>query len=387
MIESDTTPRPHGGKLVDRILSSHAIKRMMTEQDIQQVVVREESLIDAANIARGIFSPLEGFLDRNHLTSVLDDKRLLNDTPWTIPILLDVSEGKIGNLEEGDECLLTDLGLTRQARLHIEEIFKYDKNEIAEKVYGTTDPSHPGVWNTLNLGDIFLGGKVDLVGESDSPLDRVKLAPAETRVLFREKGWRTIVGFQTRNPPHLGHEWIQKIALTFADGVFINPLIGKKKQGDFKDEVIIATYYALLEHYYLRERAVLSILITDMKYAGPREAIHHAIIRKNFGCTHFIVGRDHAGVASFYKPYSAQDMFDEFPDLGIIPMFFSSFFHCSKCGGIANEKTCPHEEEFHMKFSGTDIRASIGKGERPQKEIMRKEIADILLRSKNPFVE
>jgi sulfate adenylyltransferase len=361
---------------------------MMTEQgDIPQLVVREESLVDAANIARGIFSPLEGFLDMNQLTTVLDEKRLLNDTPWTMPILLDVSESKIGNLEEGDECLLTDLRLTRQARLHIEEIFKYDKNEIAEKVFGTTDPSHPGVWNTLNLGDIFLGGKIDLVGESDSPLDRVKLAPAETRVLFREKGWRTIVGFQTRNPPHLGHEWIQKIALTFADGVFINPLIGKKKQGDFKDEVIIATYYALLEHYYLRECAVLSILITDMKYAGPREAIHHAIIRKNFGCTHFIVGRDHAGVASFYEPYAAQDMFEEFPDLGIIPMFFSSFFHCSKCGGIANEKTCPHEEEFHMKFSGTDIRTSIGEGKKPQKEIMREEIADILLRSKNPFVE
>lgn len=360
----------------------------MTEQsDISQLVVREESLVDAANIARGIFSPLEGFLDQNQLITVLDEKRLLDDTPWTIPILLDVSDTKLGDLEEGDECLLTDLGLNRQARLHIEEIYRYDKNEIAEKIFGSTDPSHPGVWNTLNLGNMFLGGKIDLLGEADSPYDRVKLAPAETRVLFREKGWRTVVGFQTRNPPHLGHEWIQKIALTFADGVFINPLIGKKKHGDFKDEVILATYHELLEHYYLRERAVLSILITDMKYAGPREAVHHAIIRKNFGCTHFIVGRDHAGVASFYKPYAAQDMFDEFPDLGIIPMFFSSFFHCARCGGIANEKTCPHEEEFHRSFSGTEIRGSIAKGERPQKEIMRKEIADILLRSDNPFVE
>lgn len=361
---------------------------MITQSsDITEVVTREESLRDAANIARGIFSPLEGFLGEDQLTSVLNEKRLPDDTPWTIPVLLDVSNDEIDDLSEGDQCLLTDHQGTCVARLHIEEKFTYDKKEIAEKVFGTTDPSHPGVADTLGLKDTFIGGKVDLVGERDSPFDRFRLRPAETRVLFREKGWRNIVGFQTRNPPHLGHEWIQKISLTFADGVFINPLIGKKKRGDFRDELILEAYDSLIKNYYLKERAVLSILRTDMKYAGPREAIHHAIVRKNFGCTHLIIGRDHAGVASFYKPYAAQDMFEEFPDLGIVPMFFSSFFHCSKCGGIANEKTCPHEGKYHTKFSGTDIRECIERGERPRKEIMREEIADILLESGNPFVE
>lgn len=382
------TPRPHGGKLVNSVLDSGQIKRLVSRSnDIIEVVAREESLRDAANIARGIFSPLEGFLREDELTSVLDEKRLLDDTPWTMPILLDVSSDEISDLSEGDQCLITDPQNACLARLHIDEIYTYDKKTIAEKVFGTTDASHPGVANTLSLEGTFLGGKVDLIGERDSSFDRFRLGPAETRILFREKGWRTIVGFQTRNPPHLGHEWIQKIALTFSDGVFINPLIGKKKSGDFRDELTLEAYDCLIKNYYLRERAVLSILRTDMKYAGPREAIHHAIMRKNFGCTHFIVGRDHAGVASFYDPYAAQDMFEEFPDLGIVPMFFSSFFHCSKCGGVANDKTCPHDEEYHTKFSGTDIRECLQRGERPRKEIMREEIADILLSSESPFVE
>ena len=348
---------------------------------------RPESLVDAENIARGIFSPLEGFLLGQELRSVLSEKRLPDDTPWTIPILLDVSEDEAKDLSEGEDCLISDPDQNCLALLHIEEKFKFDKERIAGDVYGTTNPVHPGVDRTLKLGEILLGGKVDLVRREKSTLDRFNLDPAETRVLFREKGWRTIVGFQTRNPPHLGHEWIQKTALTFADGVFINPLVGKKKRGDFTDELILEAYDSLIKNYYLRERAVLSILRTDMKYAGPREAIHHAIMRKNFGCTHFIVGRDHAGVASYYEPYAAHDMFEEFPDLGIVPMFFSSFFHCGKCGGIANEKTCPHSGDHHVKFSGSVIRECIEKGERPKEEVMRKEIADILLASDSRFVE
>ncbi len=381
-------PRPHGGKLVDRVLGKRGREGILSQSnEIPQLVSRGESLTDAANTAGGIFSPLEGFLCKEELVSVLREKRLPDDTPWTMPILLDVPEDEAKSLSEGDECLLTDPQGSCTALLHIEERYTFGRKRIAEEVFGTTDPKHPGVARTLNLGDVFLGGKIDLVREENSPFDRFRLSPAETRVLFREKGWRNIVGFQTRNPPHLGHEWIQKIALTFADGVFINPLIGKKKRGDFRDELILEAYDSLIKNYYLKERAVLSILRTDMKYAGPREAIHHAIMRKNFGCTHFIIGRDHAGVASFYKPYAAQDMFEEFSDLGIVPMFFSSFFHCSKCGGIANEKTCPHEEKYHTKFSGTDIRECIERGERPRKEIMREEIADILLASGNPFVE
>lgn len=379
--------RPHGGCLVDRMMAQSERERILSQSgEIQELTVRVESLIDAVNIARGIFSPLEGFQGEEEIESVLAHMRLPDDTPWTIPILLDVNEAGANKLDIGDDCLLINNARTCVVLLHIEEIYSLDKKKTAKQVFGTLDPNHPGAARTFELGDVLIGGKIRLVQDEPTSFDKYKLSPAETRVLFREKNWRTIVGFQTRNPPHLGHEWIQKTALTFADGVFINPLVGRKKKADFQDEPILETYGLLIENFFLRERAVMAILRTDMKYAGPREAIHHAIMRKNFGCTHFIVGRDHAGVASFYDPYAAQDLFGEFPDLGIVPMFFSSFFHCEKCGGIANEKTCPHDDRFHLKFSGTAIRECIARGERPRKEIMRKEIADILLASESPFV-
>jgi sulfate adenylyltransferase len=196
-----------------------------------------------------------------------------------------------------------------------------------------------------------------------------------------------IVGFQTRNVPHIGHEYVQKTALTFADGLFINPVIGKKKPGDFKDEVILQSYEALMEHYYLKERAVMAILQTEMRYAGPREAIFHAIVRKNFGCTYFIVGRDHAGVGNFYSPYAAQEIFDEFPDLGIVPLFFTAFFHCKRCGSVANEKTCPHSEQERLDFSGTLLRKMVTEQVAPPAELIRPEVAEIVMGFEHPFVE
>ncbi|RLG46088.1 MAG: sulfate adenylyltransferase, partial [Thermoproteota archaeon] len=220
-----------------------------------------------------------------------------------------------------------------------------------------------------------------------NPFERYTLWPVETRVLFRERGWRTVAGFQTRNAPHRGHEAVQKTALAITDGLFINPVIGRKKRGDFRDEVILRAYEALIEHYYPRDTVVLAILRYEMKYAGPREAVHHAIMRKNFGCTHFIVGRDHAGVGRFYPPYAAQEMFKQFPDLGIIPLFFREFFYCERCGGMANEKTCPHGEEIRVKISGTAIRRAISAGEFPPPEVMRPEVARVILSFESPFVE
>jgi sulfate adenylyltransferase len=196
-----------------------------------------------------------------------------------------------------------------------------------------------------------------------------------------------MVGFQTRNIPHLGHEYVQKTALTFVDGLFINPVIGKKKSGDFKDEVILEAYEALIRNYYLKDRAVMAILRTEMRYAGPREAIFHAIVRKNFGCTHFVVGRDHAGVGKFYSPYAAQEIFTEFPDLGIIPLFFTSFFYCDRCGSVVNEKICPHDRSHRTDFSGSGLREKLSKGEPLPKEFVRPEVADVLLKWKDPFVE
>lgn len=215
------------------------------------------------------------------------------------------------------------------------------------------------------------------------------LSPAETRAEFERRGWRKVVGFQTRNVPHVGHEYVQKTALTFMDGLFINPVIGRKKAGDFRDDVILESYKVLIDNYYLKDLALMGVLQTEMRYAGPMEAIFHAIVRKNFGCTHFIVGRDHAGVGKFYSPFAAQEIFKEFPDLGIEPLFFPAFFHCRKCGSAVNDKTCPHgvENGWRVEFSGTRMRDLLVKGERPPPELVRPEVADVLLRSKSLFVD
>jgi sulfate adenylyltransferase len=237
------------------------------------------------------------------------------------------------------------------------------------------------------MNDLLIGGRLSLIRLCRDEFERFRLRPMETRLLFKEKGWQSVVGFQTRNIPHLGHEYVQKTALSFVDGLFINPVIGRKKSGDFKDEVILEAYEALIRNYYLRERAVMAILRTEMRYAGPREAIFHAIVRKNFGCTHFIVGRDHAGVGNYYAPYAAQEIFEDFPDLGIVPLFFKSFFYCERCASVVNEKTCPHDASYHIDFSGTGLREKLSKGEVPPKEFVRPEVADVLLKWKDPFVQ
>jgi len=273
------------------------------------------------------------------------------------------------------------------AALDIADIYGYDADEYVSTVFDTTDGSHPGVAKVRSMGDRLIGGPIMLADEMASPFPEYTLWPIETRVLFKEKAWRTIVAFQTRNPPHLGHEYVQKAALTFTDGLFINPIIGKKKKGDFTDDIIIHTYQELIDNYYLRDRAVMGVLQAEMKYGGPKEAILHAIMRKNFGCTHFIVGRDHAGVGDFYSPFAAQDIFSEFPDLGIVPLFFKSFFYCKRCGSIANEKICPHEGEDIVNFSGAKIRGRLVDGLPPGEDMMRPEVSQIILDAETPFVE
>ncbi|MCD6467946.1 MAG: sulfate adenylyltransferase [Thermoplasmata archaeon] len=326
-------------------------------------------------------------VSRNDLDSVMENMRLEDNTPWTIPILLDVNKEAIKGVEEGDAVFLQNKEKGVVAEMNVEEIYTMDKKKLAEVVYGTTDASHPGVANTYKMKDTLLGGNITLLAVGDHPFDGYMLWPKETRELFSKKGWKEIVAFQTRNPPHIGHEYVQKTALTFVDGLFINPLIGRKKQGDFKDEVILASYEELLKYYYPPERVMMSILRTSMKYAGPREAVHHAIMRKNFGCTHFIVGRDHAGVGDFYSPYAAHEIFSQFPDLGIKPLFFRSFFYCRRCGGVVNEKICPHSEEERINFSGTRIRQLFRQGKTPPPEMMRKEVAEAILSFSHPFLE
>jgi len=376
--------KPHGGKLVRRIVAERTRERILSEQsEYPRVQIEHGRAIDIENIAHGVYSPLKGFLTSDDFQSVLDNMRLSNDLPWTIPIVLDVEKP---NFDEGDAILLyyEDLPV---ARMHVEEIYTYDKGEFALKVFKTDDPAHPGVSRVMNMGNYLIGGEIELLNELPNPFAEYTLRPVETRILFKELGWKTIVAFQTRNVPHLGHEYVQKAALTFVDGLFINPVLGRKKKGDYKDEVIIKAYEALFRHYYPKDSATLATVRYEMRYAGPREAIHHAIMRKNMGATHFIVGRDHAGVGDYYGPYEAWDLFDEFPDLGITPMFIREAFYCKKCGGMVNAKICPHGEEFHVHISGTKLRKMIMAGEQPPEYMMRPEVYEVVRSFENPFVE
>ena len=376
-------PKPHGGRLITRQIN----KESYETKDLIEFEINTNLSEDVLNISHGVFSPLEGFLCNNDLQNVISEKRLVDDTPWTIPILLDFDKNKLNGIKEGDSVLLTNKEYGLRSILNIDEIYTFDKKRLAQEIYRTQDMNHPGVANVYNMKEHLLGGKITLLESKTREYDEYNLTPKETRFLFKEKGWRDIVAFQTRNPPHIGHEYVQKTALTFVDGLFINPIIGKKKSGDFRDDVILASYDALMKYYYLKDRAVMSILRTSMKYAGPREAIHHAIMRKNYGCTHFIVGRDHAGVGNYYGPYDAHDIFSEFPDLQIIPLFFRSFSRCLKCGSVVNDKICPHDPKDHINFSGKKIREILREGKIPPEDMMRKEVAETILKFDNPFVE
>lgn len=380
--------QPHGGKLISRVLLGEEKKEALGKARVLPSLLLDFELTsDVENIATGVYSPLEGFMGRKEYLSVLTQMRLPNDVPWSIPILLDAGRDEAKKLKEGKDVVLLNESRKPVAVLHLEEKYEFRKEELAEKVFQTRDIAHPGVAKTMGMKDILLGGKIALIEQTPTPFDRYKLSPTETRVLFKEKGWRTVVGFQTRNTPHIGHEYVQKTALTFTDGIFVNPVIGRKKKGDFRDEVILASYDELIKNYYLKERAVSAILQMEMKYAGPREAVFHAIIRKNFGCSHIIIGRDHAGVGNYYPPYAAQDIFEEFPDLGIVPLFFRSFYFCRKCNSVVNEKICPHPSSEHINFSGTKIREMLVQGRTPPPELMRPEVARVILSFDNPFVE
>ncbi len=382
-------PKPHGGELINRFLTGRELEEALQEAPkLPRLGIDSELASDILNIASGVFSPLEGFLYEEDFFEVLHHKRLANGLPWTIPIVLDITKQEADQLSRKEPIALYYKGRPL-ALLEAPSVYTFDHRESARQVFGTADPKHPGVAKALAMKPLLIGGKLNVLNDIETPFAKYSLKPPETRVLFELKGWRTVVGFQTRNVPHLGHEYVQKTALTFVDGIFINPVIGKKKKGDFKDEVIIRAYEALMRDYYLKERAVMAVLHTEMRYAGPREAVFHAIIRKNFGCTHFIVGRDHAGVGSFYAPYAAQEIFEEFPDLGIVPLFFTAFFYCKRCGGVANEKTCPHSEADRTQFSGTLLRdALLGKAPKEAlKRLLRPEVAQIVRRGENPFVD
>jgi sulfate adenylyltransferase len=353
---------PHGGTLVDRCLQGREREEARQRAgSLPAIDLDERQAREVENLALGVYSPLTGFMRQADFEAVLATGRLAGRTPWTIPIILDVAEETARALARGAAALRFEG--RPFAILGIEETYTCDRRDLAARVFGTEAPAHPGVAFTSALRPILLGGDIDLIDLLPTPFPRHRLSPRDTRALFEGRGWKTVVGFQTRNIPHIGHEALQKAALNLVDGLFINPLVGGKKSGDFEDPVIVAAYEALLAHYYPADRAALGVLQGQMRYAGPREAIFHAIQRKNFGCTHFIVGRDHAGVGSYYPPYAAQEIFQDYPDLGITPLFFPAFFQCRRCGGLANEKICPHGGADRVDFSGTRLRTALSQGE------------------------
>ena len=382
-IESNgnSIPRPHGGKLINKFTTRKNIDGLFS------IEVSIDLLNDIENIADGTFSPLEGFMCQEDFESVVESGRLKNGLSWTIPIVLDVNDKLAADIKDSGEAVLKNND-DHFAILNFEEVYSFDKIGMSKAVYQTEDVKHPGVARTLAMEDKLIGGKIELIKKASSlPLRKYRMSPSEVRAEIIRRGWKTVVGFQTRNVPHVAHEMLQKAALNIYDGLFLNPMIGKKKPGDFKDEVIIETYRTLLEKYYPKDRAMLVTLHTVMRYAGPREAIHHAIMRKNFGCSHIIIGRDHAGVGDYYHPFAAQEIFKHYPDLEIQPLFFPAFYYCRKCISYANERNCPHGSEFREELSGTKMRELINRSEIPAEHLMRPEISKLIVSYNDPFVK
>ncbi len=372
--------KAHGSKLVSRIAQKNTAGMF-------SISVSEDLANDVENIADGIFSPLEGFLVKADFDGVISKGRLANDLPWTVPIVLDVDKETAQKAKDaGDVALKTTHG--EFAVLHVEETYTFDKTKTSQAVYGTTDIAHPGVAKTNSMKEYLIGGKIDYTKRpSDDPIRKYRLTPTQTRQTFSDAGWKTIAAFQTRNPPHVAHEMLQKESFLSCDGVFVNPLIGKKKSGDFIDEVILESYIAMINNYYPKNRCSLATLHTEMRYAGPKEAIHHAIMRQNYGCTNIIIGRDHAGVGKYYSPFAAQEIFSDYPDLDIKPLFFPAFYYCKKCLAFTNERACPHSPDFHEQISGTKLRSIIDEGQSPSEYIMRPEVVKVIQSYKKPFVE
>jgi sulfate adenylyltransferase len=374
---------PHGGKLIDRELRGaerEAVLRASAKMPSLTVNARAEA--DLELIAIGALSPLEGFMGEADYVSVRDERHLANGLVWTIPITLPATEEESENLRAGDDVALRSRDGRLIAVLHLAQIFKYDKQLEAERVYRTTEEKHPGVNAIYAQGDYLLGGRISLI---ESPnrheFASYRFSPRGLRALFAERGWRSIVAFQTRNPVHRAHEYIQKCALEIVDGLLLHPLVGETKADDIPAPVRMRAYEVIIEHYYPGARTQLAVLPAAMRYAGPREAVFHAIIRQNYGCSHFIVGRDHAGVGNYYGTYDAQRIFGDFApgELKITPMFFDNTFFCRRCDGMASLKTCPHDPDHHVSLSGTKVREMLARGEVPPSEFTRPEVASVLI--------
>jgi sulfate adenylyltransferase len=391
MTQNDTI-LPHGGTLVNLLAEGADAEKLAVEAEhLPKVVVNPRELSDLEMLTVGALSPLTGFQGERDYHSILETMHLADGLAWAIPVTLSLDEDEVKRIGGAEAvALLPEEGATPLAVIRVGEIYKRDKPKEALGVFQTEDLEHPGVQALDEAGEYCLAGPVSAIHlpEHDDFLD-YRFTPAQTRAAFRERGWRTVVGFQTRNPIHRAHEYIQKCALEIVDGLLVHPLMGATKGDDVPTDVRMECYEALFEGYYPKDRAMISVFPAAMRYAGPKEAIWHAICRKNYGCTHFIVGRDHAGVGTYYGTYDAQKIFEEFEpgELGITPLMFEHSFWCNACEGMASPKTCPHGEETRVSLSGTKVREMLRAGERPPIEFSRSEVADILIAAMHDSAE
>jgi sulfate adenylyltransferase len=371
LTETQALIAPHGGRLVDR-----TGPRPDGVERLEQIPLTSREVSDLEMLASGALSPLEGFMGRNDYERVVEEMRLERGLPWALPVCLAVDLAP-----QGEEVTLTDESGHALAVLEVDEVFEYDKEREAERCFRTTDEAHPGVARLYEQKPLYLSGRVSVFERLPTLFPKLALDPLDTRRTFDERGWRRVVGFQTRNPIHRAHEYLTKGALETVDGLLIHPLIGDTKSDDVPAATRVECYRVLVENYYPADRVVVSAFPAAMRYAGPREAIWHAICRKNYGCSHFIVGRDHAGVGDYYGTYDAQLIFDEFEphELEIEPMFFEHAFFCRVCGQMATPKTCPHGGDDHVFLSGTKVRELLAAGELPPAEFSRPEVAKVLI--------
>jgi sulfate adenylyltransferase len=362
---------PHGGALVDR-----RGERPSDLESLELLTLTAREVSDLDMLASGALSPLEGFMNRGDYERVVEELHLANGLPWALPVCFAVDTAP-----SGDRVALADETGRPLAVLEVEEVYDYDKEREAEKCFRTTDDAHPGVARLYAQKQKYVAGRVTVFDRPEPSFPELAMDPAETRAAFAERGWKRVVGFQTRNPIHRAHEYLTKVALETVDGLLIHPLVGETKSDDVPAATRVECYRVLVDGYYPQDRVLVSAFPAAMRYAGPREAVWHAICRKNYGCSHFIVGRDHAGVGDYYGTYDAQLIFDEFEphELDIEPMFFEHSFWCKACGSMASAKTCPHDSEQHVFLSGTKVRELLANGELPPVEFSRPEVAEVLI--------